>query len=212
MGRGGSLRCAIGTAVLLFLAILAVLALTGCKKAEVVEPAGKIAYFKASKYTVPIYDPVTLSWSVSDSSMVMLSGIGLVDPVGNVMVNPQETTVYTLLAVGLDKETTSQRLTVNIDKAPACGGLAIRGSTGVRDGMEVEVGPNANAYYSAKNVLIEVKLFDGDNKLMETGTGIIPEIPPGQYGTILVRLKKSLYQARSECAIVSCSCDFTRPN
>jgi hypothetical protein len=192
--------------------VLAVLALTGCKKAEAVEPAGKIAYFKASKYTAPIYEPVTLSWSVSDSSMVMLSGIGLVDPVGNVMVNPQETTVYTLLAVGLDKETTSQRLTVNIDKAPACGGLAIRGSTGVKEGMEVEVGPNTNAYYSAKNVIVEVKLFDGGNVLMEAGIGIITEIPPGQYRTILVKLKKSRYQARSECAIIGCSCDFTRPN
>lgn len=195
----------------LALLLLLLLIIGGCKKAEIVEPSAIIKSFSASKYYVPVYEPVTLSWAVEGSSMVMLSEIGLVDPVGSVMVNPQQTVTYTLLAVGLDKETESDKLTIIIDKTPSCGGLAIRGWTGTSQGMEIEVGPNTNAYYSAKNVIIEVKLFDGGNKLMEVGTGIIPEIPPGQYRTILVRLKQAGHQARSECAIIGCSCDFMEP-
>jgi hypothetical protein len=89
--------------------------------------------------------------------------------------------------------------------------LQIGDVTGVRDGMKIEVGPNTNAYYSAKNIIVKVKLFDSRDRIIETGTGEIAEIPPGKYRTAFVPLRKSGLQARSECSIVDCSCDFTEP-
>ena len=191
--------------------ILAVLSFSGCKKAEALV-ASQILSFEASTYVVPVYEPVTLSWQVINSTMVMISEIGLVDAVGSVSVNPQQSTTYTLLAVGIDKETATRKLSITVDANPACGGLQVAGSTGLAQGMQVEVGPNTNKYYSAKSVIIEARLFDVKDHLMEVATGIIEEIPPGQTGSVLVRMKNALRQARSEIAILGCSCDFARPN
>jgi hypothetical protein len=192
--------------------ILAILPFSGCKKAEVDEPSAKIVSFLASAYVVPVYEPVTLSWEVINSTMVMISEIGLVDAVGSVSVNPQQSATYTLLAVGIDKETATRKLSITVDTNPACSGLQVAGSTGVAQGMQVEVGPNTNKYYSAKSVIVEARLFDAKGHLMEVATGIIQEIPPGRTGSVLVRMKNALKQARSEIAIIGCSCDFARPN
>jgi hypothetical protein len=151
-----------------------------------------------------------LSWSVAGASAVIISGIGPVDISGSATVNPQETTIYTLLAIGLDKGTVTQKLTVIVDRSSSCIGLVISGSTGSANKMQVKVGPNINDYYSAKNVIVEVRLFDNNN-LIEIQVGVIPEIPPHGYGVATILFRKARQQDRNEYNIIGCSCDFTRP-
>ena len=55
--------------------------------------------FSADPTVVDVGADVTLSWEVSNATSVSISpGVGAVVSIGNVIVNPEETTTYTLTA------------------------------------------------------------------------------------------------------------------
>ncbi|MEM9666495.1 MAG: discoidin domain-containing protein [Bacteroidota bacterium] len=77
-----------------------------------VQPGLRIASFQAEPTGIELGASATLSWRVSAASTVTLDGLP-VDSVGTQTVRPDQTTTYTLEAVGL-ADTTSAQVTVSV--------------------------------------------------------------------------------------------------
>ena len=61
-------------------------------------PAPTISYFRAIPESIMAGQAVTLSWSVSDATLVSISPIGSVSPAGNYIVTPANSAEYILTA------------------------------------------------------------------------------------------------------------------
>jgi hypothetical protein len=197
---------------LTLLLIVALMVLPSCKKADV-EPLGQalIVSFEASSTLTAVYAPVTLIWEVKNADMVILTDAGLVQAVGSRDVNPQETTTYTLMAEGADGVKVSKSLTIDVDRGQACTGLRVSEYAYIGGGdMYVKVGPNLNAFYAARNVVIRWTLHDSKGNVLQVYDGIIPKIMPGESGEITINGKKISF-ATSKVEIINCDSPLVKP-
>ncbi|MCD4797503.1 MAG: hypothetical protein K8R06_07680, partial [Methanosarcinales archaeon] len=76
-----------------------------------------IHYFVADPAGISAGGKSTLRWEVSGATSIAIDGIGKVDPTGEIIVDPDETTIYILRATneaGINVETVA----VNVDEQP----------------------------------------------------------------------------------------------
>ncbi|MBN2432736.1 MAG: OmpA family protein [Acidobacteria bacterium] len=73
-----------------------------------------IQYFRADPSVIARGDEAQLSWSVLNAETVEISGIGVVDAAGSVMVSPNDTTAYVLTATDANGSTVTSTITVTV--------------------------------------------------------------------------------------------------
>ena len=132
---------------------LSVTSPNGTEAAPVTVTVQPLAYFRADNTFVDAGDPVTLSWRVRTDATVSISGIGDVGPqtdadgIGSLIVEPTESTTYTITATAGGRE---EQFSVLIGVNPAgptyalidigaTGGQVEPGAVG---GVEHGAGPN----------------------------------------------------------------------
>ena len=84
----------------------------------VVVAGAEILYFVAEPTRIHAGEQSRLSWKVINAQSVQIEGVGVVQPEGNVMVSPAQTTQYTLIATSAGQEVrayvTVEVVTVNL--------------------------------------------------------------------------------------------------
>ena len=111
----------------LILSLAAAMAVSGCGKKKVTAappppppplPA-PTATLSANPNTINAGQSTTLTWSVTNSTDIMLEGIGKVGPTGSTQVVPKESTTYRLVARNESgSQDATARVTVNLAQAP----------------------------------------------------------------------------------------------
>lgn len=79
-------------------------------------PAVTISDFRATPTTIVTGETATLAWATRNATEVNISGVGPVQPSGNIVVSPTQTTTYTLTATGPGGQV--ERSSVNIVVVP----------------------------------------------------------------------------------------------
>lgn len=173
------------------------LPISGCKKKLPTQPdipeliLPTIVYFTANPESIEFESdsPVTLSWNTTNATNVTINhGVGTVSDTGTTVVNPEETTTYTLTAINSDGQRTASctvqvtaraifEPTVDaydyaiVDEFPRCRIL----------GTVKNVG-NATGY----NVIIEFQAYSASDVIIDTAHGF-----PADLGNIPVGVSAS---------------------
>ncbi len=93
----------------LVLVIIFVFLITNC-----VEPSPKIVYFSCSSDLITKGETVTLAWATNNADVVSINqGIGVVNPIGSMIISPNSTTEYIITASN-GKESTEVTLLINV--------------------------------------------------------------------------------------------------
>lgn len=82
--------------------------------ATVTVAAVDIQFFRADPSVIALGEQAELSWSVLNAETVEISGIGVVDAAGSVMVSPNDTTAYVLTATDANGSTVTSTITVTV--------------------------------------------------------------------------------------------------
>jgi len=138
--------------------------------AATVRPYPVITDFSADVTGIRPGENVTLSWSVSDASIVTIdNGPGRVQPVGSLDVAPQKTTKYTLTAAG-EKGMSAAWVTVEVvDRSTFLPDLVITGVTHISGLLyykiknigAVDAGPSETYVYDQSNMLRDTSWVEG---------------------------------------------------
>ena len=175
--------------LLYFLCLSLLLSISACKKSPTTPdiPAlilPSIEYFNANPGSIEFGSdsPVTLSWSVTNATTVTVDqGIGTVSATGTTVVNPEETTTYTLTATNSDGQRTAS-CTVEVtaraifELTSYSYGYASYGCCKIT-GTVKNVG-NATGY----NVGIEFQAYNASDIIIDTANGFpagLGNIPVG---------------------------------
>lgn len=162
--------------------------------------------FTASRTHIFSNSSVTLSWSTTDATRIIITPIiGDVAVSGTKQVTLTETTTFTLTAENNDGAVTKQ-VQVIVDLQDPCKTIAIAYYAWYSTYFHLETSPNRSAYDVA-NIEYTVKIYDKDDNLIDWGKATIPIIKVGDIGIIDIFLQngKGLVGTRAPLTMTNCN-------